>query len=286
MTTISLSKFFKTNWLNSHRNQCSKLSRNYYETIIIGDSIVAGLARYQSVWAKFLQPLRALHCGIGGDKVRHVLWRSHNLPVVKSIKKVVVLCGASNLNQDSPEDITDGIIEVANTFKSKYGSISIFVCGIIPRDFNWSVTRVYIKEVNDMLKTKYSESCFTFICPDSEWILSNGSLDSDLFHLDNVHLVENGNLKLAESIFSFKHNSYIQFDKFYKMAVLFKLNTADFSPLSFPKFSKSCSSVPLPLPYASACNSLSYNVSLSPKHLVLLINYSLSFRCFMWEVCS
>ena len=86
--------------------------------------------------------------------------------------------------------------------------------------------------------------------------------------------MENGNLKLAELIFSFiknfdniKHSNHIQFDKSYKMAVLFKLNNADFSPLSFPNFSKSCSSVPLPLPYASACNSLSYNVSLSSKHL-------------------
>ena len=78
MTAIPLSRFFKTNWLNSHCNQCSKLSRNYYETIIIGDSIVAGLSRYQSVWAKFFKPLRVLNCGIGSNKVQHVLWRSHN----------------------------------------------------------------------------------------------------------------------------------------------------------------------------------------------------------------
>ena len=64
------------------------------------------------------------------------------------------------------------------------------------------LTRVYIKEVNDILKTKCSQSCFTFICPDSDWTLSNGSLDPDLFYLDNVHLEENGNLKLAASIFS------------------------------------------------------------------------------------
>ena len=86
--------------------------------------------------------------------------------------------------------------------------------------------------------------------------------------------MENGNLKLAESIFSFiknfdniKLNNHIQFDKSYKMAVLFKLNNADFPPLSFPNFSKSCSSVPMPLPYASACSSLPDNVSLSSKHL-------------------
>ena len=157
MTTIPLSRFFKTCWLNSHINQCSKLSRNYYEKIIIRGSIVAGLSRYQSVWVKFLQPLRALNCGNGSDNVQHVLWRSHNLPVVKSIKKVVVLCGTNNLNQNSPEDITDGIIEVANTFKSQYDSISIFVCGILPRDFNWFVTRVYIREVNGILKIKCSQ---------------------------------------------------------------------------------------------------------------------------------
>ena len=87
MMTIPLSRFFMRNWLNSQRNRCSKLSRNYYETIIIRDSIVARLICYQIVWAKFLQPLTALNCGIGGDKVQHVLWCSHNLPIVKSIKK-------------------------------------------------------------------------------------------------------------------------------------------------------------------------------------------------------
>ena len=115
-----------------------------------------------------MQPLRAINCGIGDDKVQHVLWHSHNLPVVKSIKKEFFLCGTNNLNQDSPEDVTDSIIEVANTSKSKYGFISIFDCVILARDFNWSVTRVYIREVNDILKTKHSQSCFTFICPDNE----------------------------------------------------------------------------------------------------------------------
>ena len=256
MATIPLSRFFKTNWLNSYHNQCPKLSRNYYETIIIGDSIAAGLSRHQNVLAKFSQPLRPLNCGIGGDKVQHVLWRSHNLPVVKNIKKVVVLRGTNNLNQDSPEDITDGIIEVGSTFKSRYSSIVIFICGILPRNFNWSVTRVYIKEVNYILKTKCSHSCFYFYLPRQRWTLSNGSLDPDLFYLDNVHLVQNGNFKLARSIFSLiknfdnvKRNNHIQFNKSYKMAVSSKLNNADFPPLYFPNLFKSCSSVSLSLPY-------------------------------------
>lgn len=94
--TISTSRFFKTNWLNSHRNQCSKLPRNYCETIIIRDSIGARLSQYQHVSAKFLQPLKFLNCGTGGDKFQHVLRHAHYLPVVKGFAKVIVLCGANN----------------------------------------------------------------------------------------------------------------------------------------------------------------------------------------------
>ena len=80
--------------------------------------------------------------------------------------------------------------------------------------------------------------------------------------------------KQFESWFAWRHHrwyhrslSNIQFNKSYKIAVSFKLNNTDFPPLSFPDFSKSCSSVSLSLPYATACNSLSDNVSLSSKHL-------------------
>ena len=221
-----------------------------------------------------MQSLRVLNCAIGADKVQHVLWRSHNFPVVKSIKKVVVLCGTNNLNQDSPEDFTDGIIEVASTFKFKYGSISIFICVVLLRDFSRSVTRVYIKEVNDSLKTKCSQLCFTFICRDSNLTLSSSSLDPDLFYLHNGHFVENGNFKLAGPIFSLiknfdnaNHNNHIQFSKSYAMAVSFELNNGGFPPSSFPNFSRSCSSISLSLPYVTACNSLSDNIRLSSEHL-------------------
>ena len=58
--------------------------------------------------------------------------------------------------------------------------------------------------------------------------------------------MENGSLRLAESIFSLienfdnvMHNNHIQFNKSYKTVVLFKLNNADFLPLFFPAFFKS-----------------------------------------------
>ena len=33
-----------------------------------------------------------------------------------------------------------------------------------------------------------------------DWTLQNGSLKANLFHVDNLHLIENKNIKLSESI--------------------------------------------------------------------------------------
>ena len=101
-----------------------------------------------------------------------------------------------------------------------------------------------------------------------------GSLNPDLFFLDNVHLVEQGNLKLAESIFSSIENcngvtcnNQKQFLMSYKMAVSFKLNNSDFPPLSFSTVSKPVSFVPVSLSFATACRSSRYASVLSHKSL-------------------
>ena len=100
---------------------------------------------------------------------------------------------------------------------------------MLPRDASWSINRVLIKEVNQILKANCSKSFFIYIGYDSCWTFANGSLNPDLFFSDNVHLVEKGNLKLAESIFiSIKNyndvtcNKHKQFLTSYKMAVSFK----------------------------------------------------------------
>ena len=112
----------------------------------------------------------------------------------------MILCATNNLFQDSPEDITDGIIEIVQTFRSKCNSINIAIGSILFYDANWSINWVLIKEVNEILKAKCSKSLFTYISYESCWTVANGSLNPDIFFLDNVHLVEKGNLKLAINI--------------------------------------------------------------------------------------
>ena len=130
------------NWLNFHYDHCSKLAENTFETILIGDSIVAGFSRSQNVWDKFLNPLKAFNCGVGGDRIQHVLWRALNYPVSSDLKNAVVLCGTNNLLLDSPKDIADGILKIARSFETNYGCVSVIICGILPLDDSWSVNRV------------------------------------------------------------------------------------------------------------------------------------------------
>ena len=181
MTTTPSTRFSRMNWLNIHHNHSSKSAKNNFETILIGDLIVAGLSRFQNVWEKFLKPLKSLNCGMGGNRIQGVLWRPLNLPVSSNLKNVVVLCGTNNLLLDSPENIVDGILEIARLFKTNYNYINNVVCGILPRDGSCSVNRVSIKEVNQILKLKCYKSSYTFFAYNRGWTLVNGSLIADLY---------------------------------------------------------------------------------------------------------
>ena len=110
-----------------------------------------------------LKPLKALNCGVGGDRIQHVLWRALNLPVFSNLKNVVVLCGTNNLLLDSPKDVADGILEISRSLKTNYSYVNVIICVILALDDNWSVNRVSIKNVNQILRFKCYESSYTLL---------------------------------------------------------------------------------------------------------------------------
>ena len=92
------------------------------------------------------------------------------------------------------------ILKIARSFKTNYSCVNVIICSILPCDDSWSVNRVSIKKVNQILKLKCYESSYTFVSYDGGWTLANGSLNTN--YSDRLYLVEKGNLKLAESIFN------------------------------------------------------------------------------------
>ena len=191
-------RFNESSWIECHRNHCLTMKVTNPNTLLLGDSIIAGLARYQNVWKKYFVSLNAMNLGIRGDRVENVLWRAISLPLPSSVRNIVVQCGTNYISTDSPRDIADCIVDVGTIFRRK----NIIMCGLIPRGECWSVNRSLINKVNDILKYECHKNGFAFIVQDNGWTLPNGSLDCFLFHKDSLHVVEQGNDKLAKSIVS------------------------------------------------------------------------------------
>ena len=69
-----------------------------------------------------------------------------------------------------------------------------------PRDECWLVNRLLVNKVSELLKYECHKNGFIFIVEDDGWAFTNGSDDGLHFCKDSIHFVEQGNIKLAESI--------------------------------------------------------------------------------------
>ena len=128
-----------------------------------------------------------------------------NLSILPSLKNVVALCGTNNLFTDPPMDIPDCIVNIGFCLCEKSSNISVFICGLIPRDESWSVNRVLIKDTNGILKYLCLKHDFSFIdqsngWTSNGWTFTNGDLNPSLFFGDSLHLIEQENFKLAKLI--------------------------------------------------------------------------------------
>lgn len=172
-----------------------------YSTLLIGDSINAGLSCYSNIWKKYFQPLNSKNCSIGGDRVQSILWRCHNLLLLHHLQNAVFMCCTNNIQHNSVKDIVDGIVEISLSLRHKYHPISIFLCSLLPRDNDWSINRVYMNEINNCLCCKSKLHGINFI-NHSDRTRQNGSLKQNPFYVDELHLIEEGNAKLAVSIYN------------------------------------------------------------------------------------
>ena len=97
----------KMHWLDAHKNNVNQLTYSYFHTIIIGDSIAAGLSCYSNVWQTFFKEL--LNLGIGGDCTQNILWRVEHLPISSHLKYVIIHWGTNSVSKDSPSEIENSM---------------------------------------------------------------------------------------------------------------------------------------------------------------------------------
>ena len=179
-------------------------ARSLSSVLLVGDSLVNGLARYHRVWSKYFEPSRALNFGVGCDRTQHVLWRIENGEIPLKLQVAFVHCGTNNLDRDNPAEIRDRIASIVYTIQEKKPNANFIVSGLLPRDQEISSRHDKIKLVNQKLR----EWCRSgkvrnmhYLKPDKDWIEPDGWLVERYYFTDFLHLVEEGYEKFAKSIY-------------------------------------------------------------------------------------
>ena len=98
-----------------------------------------------NIW-KYFFGNRFINLGISGDHVENVFWRARDIPLLPSLKNVVILCGTNNINKDPPCDIVQGLIPIGSVFKNQSSNSNIFICGILSRNESVSINRLIINK--------------------------------------------------------------------------------------------------------------------------------------------
>ena len=194
----------KHGWYEKHEKFVTIAAGSLSSVLLIGDSLVNGLARYHRVWSKYFKPLRALNFGVGGDRTQHVLWRIENGEIPLNLQVAFVHCGTNNLDRDNPDEIRDGIASIVYTIQERKPNANFIVSGLLPRDQETSFRRDKIKLVNQKLR-KWCQSGKVrnvhYLKPDKDWTEPDGRLVERYYFSDFLHLVEEGYEKFAKSIY-------------------------------------------------------------------------------------
>ena len=194
----------KHGWYEKHEKLVAIATGSLSSVLLIGDSLVNGLARYHRVWSKYFKPLRALNFGVGGDRTQNVLWRIENGEIPLNLQVAFVHCGTNNLDRDNPDEIRDGIASIVCTIQERKPNENFIVSGLLPRDQETSFRRDKIKLVNQKLR-KWCQSGKVrnvhYLKPDKDWTEPDGRLVERYYFTDFLHLVEEGYDKFAKSIY-------------------------------------------------------------------------------------
>ena len=194
----------KHGWYEEHEKCVAIATGSLSSVLLVGDSLVNGLARYHRVWCKYFEPLCALNFGVSGDRTQHVLWRIENGEIPLNLQVAFVHYGTNNLDCDNPAEIRDGIASIVYTVQEKKPNANFIVSGLLPRDQETSFRHDKTKLVNQKLR-KWCQSGKVrnvhYLKPDKDWTKPDGQLVERYYFTDFLHLVEEGYEKFAKSIY-------------------------------------------------------------------------------------
>ena len=114
----------------------------------------------------------------------------------------VLICGTNNIDKDVLADIVKGVKYAIQLIKCRFYNWKVIVSEILPRDVSPGIRKNKLRLVNIQIKYAVGEMInnnFAYIDPEHIWITSGGTLNTNLYNKDDLHLIEKGNEKLAKA---------------------------------------------------------------------------------------
>lgn len=125
-------------WGPRHKAVNERLKKGNVDLLFIGDSITHGWENTgKEIWDVHYAPRNAVNMGFSGDRTEHVLWRlDHSNFENISPKLAVLMIGTnnSNGNDNTAEEIADGIIAICHRLRTKLPRTKILLLAIFPRN--------------------------------------------------------------------------------------------------------------------------------------------------------
>jgi beta-glucosidase len=190
-------------WGPRHETVNARLKRGNVDLLFIGDSITQGWEDAgKEIWDACYAPRNAVNMGFSGDRTEHVLWRlEHSNFESISPKLAVLMIGTnnSNGNDNTAEEIADGIITVCKQLRSRLPNTKILLLAIFPRDHEPSAQRQKNAEASLLASKVADNKTIYYLDINNSFLTKDGLLNKDIMP-DYLHPSKAGYKIWAEAV--------------------------------------------------------------------------------------
>jgi beta-glucosidase len=171
-------------WLPRHEAINERLKKGNVDLLFIGDSITHGWENTgKEIWNAYYAKRNAVNMGFGGDRTQHVLWRLDHSNLEGICPRLAVLMigtNNSNGNDNTAEEISDGIIAICQRLRTKLPKTKILLLAVFPRDPKPSAQRQKNTEASLLVSKIADGRMIYYLDINSSFLTDDGLLSKDI----------------------------------------------------------------------------------------------------------
>ena len=189
-------------WMARHEKMNARVKEGNVDLLMIGDSITHGWeGTGKEIWAKYYAPRNAVNLGIGGDRTQHVIWRLKNGNIDGiSPKAAVLMIGTNNSNDNTPEEIGDGIEAIVKIFRTDLPKTKVLILAIFARGENNDDRRRKVNmQANEIVCKLADGEMVHYLDINQNFLEADGTLSREIMP-DLLHPRQKGYTIWAESM--------------------------------------------------------------------------------------